>query len=116
MPRGYLLMPQEAVKIIIVCVSGLMFSTAVLAEHAPLSVMQAKTAGRCTTIEEAFVGFGEQSTKADALRRLDVAIAALRKYRDRYAAAKESKRRASCSVYIKTLNEYTCTAQAVLCR
>ncbi len=86
------------------------------AEQTPQSVLDAKSAGRCITLQEAFIGFGEQTTRGDAFRKLDEAIAILRLRRPRYATAKERSRSAICEIYIKALNEFECKARATLCR
>jgi hypothetical protein len=87
-----------------------------MADETPLSVMRAKSKRNCVTIEEKMIGFGEQSSKADAFSKLDSSIAILHVRRPRYATAKEKSRDAQCVVYLKALNEFECTAQATLCR
>lgn len=88
----------------------------VSAQQTPLSVLRAKSVGRCVTIEEAFVGFGEETTRGDAFHKLDQSVAILRVRRPRYAEAKEKSRDATCESYLKALNEYECHARATLCR
>lgn len=44
---------------------------------------------KCLPVTASFVGFGEQTTKVDAFRKLDEAVASLRENRPRYAAAVE---------------------------
>jgi hypothetical protein len=82
----------------------------------PDSVLKGRISGACITIEEQFVGFGEETTRGDAIRKLDEAIAVLRLRRSRFAEATEKSRSVSCSVYIKWMNEFECTATATLCR
>jgi hypothetical protein len=87
-----------------------------LAQVTPPAVLNAKITGNCITIEEQFIGFGEQTTRGDAIRKLDEAIAILRVRRARFATAVEKSRAAECSIYIKWLNEFDCKARATLCR
>lgn len=86
------------------------------AQTTPPSVLNAKISGNCITIEEQFIGFGEQTTRGDAIRKLDEAIEILRLRRARYATAAEKTRSAECSVYIAWMNEFDCKARATLCR
>ena len=69
----------------------------------------------CKTLKGEWVGFGEDETRKEAESRLDNEIAA---WRERYnvTAVKAKNRKSSCGVYLKILNEYLCTANAVVCR
>ena len=69
----------------------------------------------CKTLKGEWVGFGEADTRKEAESRLDSEIAA---WGQRYqiAAVKAKNRKTSCGIYIKVLNEYSCTADAVVCR
>lgn len=68
----------------------------------------------CKVLTGAMVGFGEQTTRGDALEKLDQEVAAFLT-KPRNALAKETERTVECKVYIKWLNEFECTAQATLC-
>lgn len=71
-------------------------------------------AGYCKTLKGEFVGFGEQTTRGDAERALDKQIAS---WEERSGIkAKPKERKVGCKVYIAWLNEFECTAEAVLCR
>lgn len=69
----------------------------------------------CKTLKGEWVGFGEEDTRQEAESRLDKEVAG---WRERYkiAAVKPKDRKTACSVYIQALNEYFCTAEAVVCR
>jgi hypothetical protein len=69
----------------------------------------------CKTLKGEWVGFGEADTRKEAESRLDKELAA---WGDRYkiAPVKAKDRKASCEIYLKALNEYFCTANAVVCR
>ncbi len=69
----------------------------------------------CKTLKGEWVGFGEADTRKEAEIRLDKELAA---WGDRYkiAPVKAKDRKASCEIYLKALNEYFCTANAVVCR
>jgi hypothetical protein len=86
------------------------------AQETPLSVMRAKSKGKCITLEEKMIDFGEETSRKAAFAKLDSSIAILHKARPRYASAKEKHRDAKCVTYLKTLNEFECTAEATLCR
>ncbi|NJM34009.1 MAG: hypothetical protein HC850_04065 [Rhodomicrobium sp.] len=68
----------------------------------------------CKTLKGEFVGFGEQTTKADAEAKLSAEIAAWETRTGLKAQPKGQK--TDCKVYIKFLNEFECTAEAVVCR
>jgi hypothetical protein len=68
----------------------------------------------CKTLKGEFVGFGEQSTKADAEAKLAAEIVAWETRTGLKVQAKD--RKLACKVYIKFLNEFECTAEAVVCR
>ena len=71
-------------------------------------------AGYCKTLKGEFVGFGEQTTRGDAEKALDRAIAA---WETRAGLkSKPKNRKVACKVYIEWLNEFECTAEAVVCR
>lgn len=69
----------------------------------------------CKTLTGAWVGFGEGPTRQEAETRLDREISS---WKQRYSLAslKPKNRKTACSIYIQFLNEYECTAQAVVCR
>jgi hypothetical protein len=69
----------------------------------------------CRTLKSAWVGFGEKGTRDEAETRLDQEIAT---WKERYSLAslKPKNRKTACSIYIEFLNEYECTAEAVVCR
>jgi hypothetical protein len=69
----------------------------------------------CKTLKGEWVGFGEEDTRKEAESRLDKEIAA---WSERYkiTAVKAKDRKASCEIYLKLLDEYLCTADAVVCR
>ena len=70
--------------------------------------------GYCKTLKGEFVGFGEQTTRSDAEIALDQQIA---NWEERSGIkAKLRDRKVGCKVYIEWLNEFECTAEAVLCR
>jgi hypothetical protein len=75
----------------------------------------AKTAPFCKTLKGEWVGVGEDGTRKEAETRLDKEIAA---WRERYqvASAKTKARKVGCNMYIQLLDEYFCTAEAVVCR
>jgi len=68
----------------------------------------------CKTLTGAFVGFGEQTTTGDADKALDKEIAAWEQRSGLKATPKD--RKVACKVYIDWLNEFECTAEAVVCR
>ena len=69
----------------------------------------------CKTLKGEWVGFGETDTRQEADSRLDKEIAAWREHYS-IAAVKPKDRKTACSVYLQALNEYLCTAEAVVCR
>lgn len=69
----------------------------------------------CKTLKGEWVGFGEPDTRQEADSRLDKEIVAWREHYS-IAAVKPKDRKVACSVYIQALNEYFCTAEAVVCR
>lgn len=71
-------------------------------------------AGYCKTLKGEFVGFGERTTRDDAEKALDRAIAA---WETRAGLKPKPKdRKVACKVYIEWLNEFECAAEAVICR
>ena len=60
------------------------------------------------------VGFGEQTTRGDADKALDTVIAGWEQRSG--LKAKPKDRKIGCKVYIEWLNEFECTAEAVVCR
>jgi hypothetical protein len=91
-------------------------AAAVLCAAAVLSVLAhpAGAAGYCKTLKGAFVGFGEQTTRGDAEKALDKEIATWEQRSG--LKAKPKDRKVGCEVYIGWLNEFECTAEAVVCR
>ena len=75
----------------------------------------AKAQPFCKTLKADWVGFGPVDTRKEAEVRLDREIAS---WRERYSLAsnKPKSRKVGCDIYIKALNEYLCTAEAVVCR
>jgi hypothetical protein len=69
----------------------------------------------CKTLKGEWVGFGEDSPRKEAQSRLDKEIAA---WGARYGLplVKPRNRKVSCKVYLQALNEYECTAEAMVCR
>jgi hypothetical protein len=69
----------------------------------------------CKTLKGAWVGFGESGTRQEAETRLDKEITS---WQQRYnlASLKPKNRKTACGIYIQFLNEYECTAEAVVCR
>jgi hypothetical protein len=69
----------------------------------------------CKTLKGAWVGFGESVTRQEAETRLDKEITS---WQQRYSLAslKPKNRKTACSIYIQFLDEYECTAEAVVCR
>jgi hypothetical protein len=69
----------------------------------------------CKTLKGEWVGFGEDDARREAQIRLDKELAA---WGEHYhvAPVKAKNRKIACSVYLKILNEYFCTADAVVCR
>lgn len=71
-------------------------------------------AASCKVLKGAYVGFGEQAARSYADAALDREIAA---WEMRYGVKAEPKDRTlACKDYIAFLNEYECTAEAVICR
>jgi hypothetical protein len=71
-------------------------------------------AASCKALKGAFVGFGEEAARIYADAALDRAIVA---WETRYGVKAEPKdRKIACKDYITFLNEFECTAEAVLCR
>jgi hypothetical protein len=60
------------------------------------------------------VGWGVDDVRAYAERALDSEIAAW-EHRSSFTAQPKD-RKTECKIYIEFLNEYECTAQAVVCR
>ena len=75
----------------------------------------AKAQPFCKTLKGEWVGFGPDSTRKEAESRLDKEIAS---WRERYSLAgiKPKSRKVGCDIYLKALNEYLCTAEALVCR
>ncbi|MDX2263900.1 MAG: hypothetical protein NW215_02865 [Hyphomicrobiales bacterium] len=69
----------------------------------------------CATLTGAMVFFGQDITRADAVKRLDEEIG---KHRAKPGneAAKETSRTVECKPWLPLLNEYECTATATLCK
>jgi hypothetical protein len=69
----------------------------------------------CKTLKGEWVGFGESDARKEAELRLDKALAA---WGERYSImpVKTKSRKVTCAVYLKVLDEYFCTADAVVCR
>jgi hypothetical protein len=90
--------------------------TAALIAVAALSIVAhpAGAVGYCKTLTGAFVGFGEETTRGDAEKALDKEISTWEQRSGQ--KAKQKDRKVGCKVYIGWLNEFECTAQAVLCR
>ena len=88
---------------------------AMLALFVVMAAPPSQAAPFCKTLKGEWVGFGEDETRKEAESRLDGEIAA---WGQRYqiAAVKAKSRKTSCGIYIKALNEYSCTADAVVCR
>jgi hypothetical protein len=87
---------------------------------AALALLIAASAGEaeaafCKTLKGEWVGFGEDGTRQEADSRLEKEIVAWREHYS-IAAIKPKNRKTACSVYIQALNEYLCTAEAVVCR
>lgn len=82
---------------------------------APTTDKAARSRPFCKTLKGEWVGIGTDSTRKEAESRLDKEIAS---WRERYklASAKPKSRKVGCEIYIKVLNEYFCTAEAVVCR
>jgi hypothetical protein len=82
---------------------------------APTAAAKAKGAPFCKTLKGEWVGIGTDSTRQEAESRLDKEIAS---WRERYklTSVKPKGRKVGCEMYIKALNEYFCTAEAVVCR
>ena len=88
---------------------------ALLAFFLAVAASSSQAAPFCKTLKGEWVGFGESETRKEAESRLDNEISA---WAQRYRIAKVSakNRKTSCGIYIKALNEYSCTADAVVCR
>ena len=69
----------------------------------------------CKTLKGEWVGIGTDSTRQEAESRLDKEIAS---WRERYklTSVKPKGRKVGCQMYIKALDEFFCTAEAVVCR
>jgi hypothetical protein len=69
----------------------------------------------CKTLKGEWVGFGEDGTRGEAESRLDQELA---NWGKRYSITpvKPKDRKVGCRVYMEVLNEYFCTAEAVVCR
>lgn len=80
-----------------------------------LSASGGKTyASSCKTLKAEMIGFGEQSTRAYAEIALNRKIS---DWETRYGVKAQPKgQKMACKDYIKWLNEFECTAEAVLCR
>lgn len=72
-------------------------------------------AATCKTLSAAWVGFGEDPSRKEAELRLDQEVSA---WQEKYnlASLKPKERKTACKIYIELLNEYECTAEAVVCR
>lgn len=81
---------------------------------APASAAPA-TKDRCSTIARTALWFGQEDTRSSAVSSLNNAIAEWRAGAGN-PKVKEVKRNVNCKVYLEFLNEYECTAQAVLCK
>ncbi len=71
-------------------------------------------AATCKTLSGKMVGFGVESVRSYAEKALDQEIAAW-EHRASFIA-KPKDRKTNCKIYIEWLNEFECTAQAVVCR
>jgi len=92
---------------------GLSIATALWLAALTVTLSSADAAS-CKILKGAFVGFGEHSARNSAEAALDREIAA---WETRYGVKAEPKdRKLACKDYITFLNEYECTAEAVLCR
>ena len=76
---------------------------------------KSKPAPFCKTLKGEWVGFGAEGTRKEAESRLDQELA---NWGKRYSVAtvKPKDRKVDCRVYMEVLNEYFCTAEAVVCR
>jgi hypothetical protein len=88
---------------------------AILAIFIVMAASPLQAAPFCKTLKGEWVGFGEDDTRKEAESRLDGEIAAWGK-RYQIATVKAKNRKTSCGIYIKALNEYSCIADAVVCR
>lgn len=68
----------------------------------------------CKALKGESVSFGEESARKDASEALEKAVVA---WAEHYQVAPKPKnRKMVCKVYIEFLGEFTCTAEATLCR
>ncbi len=68
----------------------------------------------CKTLKGESVSFGEPAARKDAEEALDKEI---KVWAARYKVeAKPKNHKIACKVYIEFLNEFTCTAEASVCR
>jgi len=74
----------------------------------------AANAATCKTLTGKMVGFGVESVRGYAEKALDQEIAAW-EHRASFTA-KPKDRKTECKIYIEWLNEYECSARAVVCR
>ncbi len=74
----------------------------------------ASAAPFCKTLKGESVSFGEPAARKDAEEALDKEIKAWAEHYN--VEAKPKDRKIACKVYIEMLNEFTCTAEAALCR
>lgn len=71
-------------------------------------------AARCETLKGEMVGFGETWTRETAEDKLTMAITEWETKTGKKASPRD--RSVDCKVYIEFLNEFECTAEAVVCR
>ena len=69
----------------------------------------------CKTVKGEWVSFSEGAARQEAESRLDQALSEWGKHYS-IAEVKPRDRKTGCRFYLKILNEYLCTAEAVVCR
>jgi hypothetical protein len=69
----------------------------------------------CKTLKGEWVGVGVDGPTREAQSRLDRALADWGQHY-RIAPVKPKDRKVACHVYMQILDEYWCTAEAVVCR
>ncbi|WP_125461737.1 MULTISPECIES: hypothetical protein [Rhodomicrobium] len=80
----------------------------------PQAKAKADSASNCKTLTGKMVGWGVDSVRGYAEKALDSEISAW-EHRGSFTA-KTKDRKNDCKIYIEWLDEYECTAQAVVCR